>query len=96
MYLTQWLEELGTDVTFAIRQLRRSPGFTFVAAITLALGIGANSAMFALADAALLRPLPYVEPIGSSWCGSAARRSRAAASRRRTFATGASRTARSR
>ena len=62
MRLTQWLEEFRDDVRFAIRQLRMSPGFTLVAAITLALGIGANSAMFALADATLLRPLPYPEP----------------------------------
>jgi len=59
MRLTQWLDELRTDVTLAIRQLRGSPGFTLVAAITLALGIGANSAMFAVADATLLRPLPF-------------------------------------
>jgi putative ABC transport system permease protein len=62
MRLTQWLEELRDDVKFAIRQLRRSPAFTLVAAITLALGIGANSAMFALADATLLRPLPFAGP----------------------------------
>ncbi|HLG58824.1 MAG TPA: ABC transporter permease [Vicinamibacterales bacterium] len=59
MRLTQFIEELRDDVKFAVRQLRRAPGFTLVAAITLALGIGANSAMFALADATLLRPLPF-------------------------------------
>jgi putative ABC transport system permease protein len=62
MRLTQWLEELRDDVRFAVRQLKSAPGFTFVAAITLALGIGANSAIFALADATLLRPLPMPEP----------------------------------
>ena len=62
MRLTQWLDERKADVTFALRQLRASPAFTTVAAITLALGIGANSAMFALADATLLRPLPYPQP----------------------------------
>ena len=62
MRLTQWLEEFGSDVKYALRQLKAAPGFTFVATITLALGIGANSAMFALADAALFRPLPFRDP----------------------------------
>ena len=62
MRLTQWLEELRDDVRFAVRQLKSAPGFTFVAVVTLALGIGANGAIFALADATLLRPLPLPEP----------------------------------
>ena len=62
MRLVQWLRELRADVIFAVRQLRASPAFALVAAITLALGIGANSAIFALVDATLLRPLPYPDP----------------------------------
>jgi len=62
MRLTIWLEELRDDVTFAFRQLKSSPAFTLVATLTLALGIGANSAIFALADGTLLRPLPYRAP----------------------------------
>ena len=62
MRLTQWFEELRSDLKFAIRQLKGSPAFTLVATLTLALGIGANSAIFALVDATLLRPLPYGDP----------------------------------
>jgi predicted permease len=59
MRVTLRIEELGHDIRCALRQLRRAPAFTCVAALTLAIGIGGNSAMFALADATLLRPLPF-------------------------------------
>ncbi len=62
MRLGQWFEELRHDVKFAFRQLRAAPVFTAIAVTTLALGIGANSAIFALVDATLLRPLPYGNP----------------------------------
>jgi putative ABC transport system permease protein len=62
MRRTQWFDELRNDLKFAIRQLKASPAFTVVATLTLALGIGANSAIFALVDATLLRPLPYGDP----------------------------------
>ena len=62
MRVTLWLEELAGDLKFAFRQLWVSPSFTLVATLTLALGIGANSAIFALVDATLLRPLPYADP----------------------------------
>jgi putative ABC transport system permease protein len=80
MRLTEWLDEFRSDMRYAIRQLKAAPGFTLVACLTLALGIGANSAMFALADAALLRPLPFRDPdrlvIVDEWGPQQAARSR--------------------
>jgi putative ABC transport system permease protein len=61
MRCMQRLEELLSDARLAVRQLISSRGFTLVASLTLALGIGVNSAIFSLADAALMRPLPFGE-----------------------------------
>jgi hypothetical protein len=58
----RFIETLFQDLKYGLRMLMRNPGFTLVAALTLALGIGGNTAIFTITDALLLKPLPYHNP----------------------------------
>jgi hypothetical protein len=60
------LDTLWRDLRFSVRSLRKNPGFTIVVVLSLALGIGANTAIFSLVDGIVFRPLPVPNPGGSS------------------------------
>ena len=71
VWIWQWLETLWRDIAYAFRGVRRSPGFTIVTVVTLALGIGSTTVVFSVVHAVLVRPLPYrdVDRLVAVWAG---------------------------